>query len=602
VLSRLTRALAKPALLGLLLVAALAGCVSMPSGGAVSSYPVTQGPAGQGRSFIQLIAQPPGQNWTPLQIVRGFLIASASIGDRLKTAREYLTPEADRDWKPDWSADVYSGKGPSATGPAPRKGQKTATVTVSGKVVAQLSGGGGYAVPSASTPGLQSTSPTTVTFQVTLVGGQWRISDPPPALLLNSGSFQADYQLRNLYFFDPTGHNLVPDPIYVPLQATPAELMDELVGDLITPPMDDWLTSGATVSAFPRGTHLIGDVTLEPETAAVNLRGAITKASKTVLEQVSAQLLSTLSGSGANGPSVQQVELSLDGKPWSQAHNNPVQSKSTIKYLPPTGATDWFYYIDHAGYLEERNGPGSPATRITFIGYGYTPTDTQIAVSPDRRYVAVLRNTTLYTGLIGAPPPMLEPRGSGYTSVSWDANDDLWATTANQIVMLRGDTGPGQKWSSVTVSVVNFQGIVTSGPFTAIRVAPDGVRVAVIDDGVELNFGAIVVKPGPRPTAKIQFSPFYVAPPDTTFTALTWYGPDNVITLSSPGPQVTEYPVNGSGSTNLQAEPGMQSISASYNSALIAALPNGVMTAAPSLTGTWGNIVNGYGVSPVYPG
>ena len=43
----------------------------------------------------------------------------------------------------------------------------------------------------------------------------------PPYLLLTSDSFQYDYQLRNLYFFDPTDSYLVPDPVYVPLQATP---------------------------------------------------------------------------------------------------------------------------------------------------------------------------------------------------------------------------------------------------------------------------------------------------------------------------------------------------------------------------------------------
>ena len=44
-------------------------------------------------------------------------------------------------------------------------------------------------------------------------------------LLLTQTQFADDYDLRNLYFFDPTYHYLVPDPVYVPLQASTSSLM-----------------------------------------------------------------------------------------------------------------------------------------------------------------------------------------------------------------------------------------------------------------------------------------------------------------------------------------------------------------------------------------
>ena len=58
------------AALAALLVAALAatGCVSMPSGGAVRSYPVTQGTAAQNQPYVQIKPPPPGANWAPSQI------------------------------------------------------------------------------------------------------------------------------------------------------------------------------------------------------------------------------------------------------------------------------------------------------------------------------------------------------------------------------------------------------------------------------------------------------------------------------------------------------------------------------------------------------
>ena len=41
----------------------------------------------------------------------------------------------------------------------------------------------------------------------------------------------------------------------------------------------------------------------------------------------------------------------------------------------------------------------------------------------------------LYTGLVDGP---LTKRGTGFASMSWDANDDLWASQNGQVVMFRG--------------------------------------------------------------------------------------------------------------------------------------------------------------------
>lgn len=292
-----------PGLFVVALLALLAGCISVPSGGPVLSYSITQGPGGQSQPLPQIVAQPPQADWTtPEEIVRGFLAASASFSGGQRIAREYLTASENRAWTPNWSAVVYkNGSGPNVrpatytgTGPA-----QVATVTIAGSRQAFLSGTGGYVAPSASAAGGAPGGPPT--FRLQKVGGQWRISKAPPYLVLSSYSFQYDYQLRNLYFFDPTNSVLVPDPVYVPLQATTASLMDGLVYDLINPP-GDWLSRGATTTAFPKKTTTIGDVTLTGGTAAVNLGGAITKVAsdKTLMQQVSAQLLYTLIGSGGS--------------------------------------------------------------------------------------------------------------------------------------------------------------------------------------------------------------------------------------------------------------------------------------------------------------
>ena len=74
-----------------------------------------------------------------------------------------------------------------------------------------------------------------------------------------------------------------------------------------------------------------------------------------------------------------------------------------------------------------------------------------------------------------------------------------------------------------------------------------------------------------------------------------------MITLGEPGSVLTEYPVNGGSSTTIPAVPGMQSISASSGSALVAGLSYNHMAVDSSLTGTWVPLTSG-GTSPVYPG
>ena len=582
-------------MLALVIAVSVAGCVSMASGGPVLSYTVTQGPGGQSQHYQQIYAQPPGNGWTPEAIVTGFLTASASFANRQQVAREYMTPQESRAWNPNWSATVFS-KGPSAlvaiypaTGP-----RNTAQVQVTGTVQAKLSGSGSYAVPSASAAGGPPDTPST--FDLVRVHGQWRISKAPTTLLLTSELFKVDYQLRNLYFFDPAGRYLVPDPIYVPVQTTPADLMNGLVHDLIAPPRD-WLLN-ATQTAFPEGTTRIGDVALDGGTAAVSLGGAITKASDDVLEQVSAQLLRTLSGSGQGGPEVQSVELYLNGKPWIPrgSQENPVQHQS--HYQPPDGASRAFYYLDGAGNLLRRDGTEGKPAKVAHVGTGYT----QIAVSPTRHYLAALRGGALYIGPIGGK--LVKRDGTGYTTISWDPSDNLWATTSEQIVVVRGAARPDQaQGQPVTVSVVDPYR--ASGPFTALRVAPDGVRVAIIVGGNNLTFGAIDWQTGVRAgqvTMRIVLSPFLIAATGTTtFGAVSWFGPDNVITFGEPGPVLTEYPVNGGNPQSIPPLPRIKSITASSNSALIAGLAKGGMMADTSPTGSWMSIP-GNSFSPVYPG
>ena len=62
-------------------------------------------------------------------------------------------------------------------------------------------------------------------------------------------------------------------------------------------------------------------------------------------------------------------------------------------------------------------------------------------------YLAALRDSTLYTGLVGGA---LQKRDSGYATMSWDANDDLWTAHGEQIVMFRAAVSLRQPSGTLT--------------------------------------------------------------------------------------------------------------------------------------------------------
>jgi lipoprotein LpqB-like beta-propeller protein/sporulation and spore germination protein len=574
-------------------------CVSMPSAGPVQSYPVTQAAQAQNQLYGQFQPQSPGVGWSPTQIVQGFLTASASFGAYSYIAKEYLTAQGRLEWNPYWSAIVYKS-GPNVKDlvyTSPKKDK--ATVQIAGKPQAYLKGTHGYSVPAASAP--DQTALPQPSFSLVKLNGQWRISVAPPELLLTSDSFLSDYQLSKLYFFDPDGKILIPDPVYVPLQVRSfGDLITGLVNDLITPPQD-WLSGGATKTAFPPGTKISG-VPIDGALAIINLSGTITKTSKAslteVMQQVSAQLLFTLVGAAQSGQAVQSVEVELNGKPWvpPRAQGNPVQQSS--RYHSANAPSPLFYAIDKAGFLTRRASTHAKPVRVVHVGTGFH----DIAVSPSGKYLAALRDDgVLYTAAVGDP---LVKRGTGYQAMSWDNSDQLWVSTRTQIFMLRGGANPQQPLGQpVPVSVSDPFKLATGPPYTSIRVAPDGVRVALISDSDALRFGAIAVQEeGLRAgqiSIKITLSQVEDLPLSGLFNGLTWYGSDDVITLTD-APAVTEYPVSGAPYTAIPADTDLLSITASYDQPLVASLPGGRIVENVSLQGAWMPIVGGY--VPAYPG
>jgi lipoprotein LpqB-like beta-propeller protein/sporulation and spore germination protein len=584
-------------LAGLITVLAVlvTGCVTVPTSGHVQSVNVTQGNVGNSQYYLQPIPVPPGRNWSPKEIVSGFLAANASFAGDHAVARQYLTRGGSQSWHPELAVTVFSQissqpvRLPNQAGQTHQGAGNTTVVAVSGTVLGTLSKSGQYSISSRS-------KDTDEKFALTQVKNQWRISGLPSKVLLTQSDFVHVYQPRNIYFWDPAMQTLVPDPVYVPEEATPADLVGQLIGELIEGP-SGWLANAAQ-TAFPDKTKLLS-VSLDGGTAVVNVGGAAAR-SKDALRQMSAQLLWTLAGSRSDEPSIQSVELEVNGTPWSGGQDNPVQQAGSYSsYVPSAPAHASFYYTDSHGAVRSLSGSAqanAPQGALVAgqAGTGAIPLS-QIAVSPDGRYVAGLGpDGALYTGPLTKKGTLTLRANGNFGSLSWDRRDDLWVTRDNRIWMV-----PGRDGQPVLVNAELPMG----DKVTALKVAPDGVRFAMLVSGKAGTrlLMAAVVHSGQHAYIGEAVP---ISAGNLNFTALTWYDADHVIALRDPDghPVLDEVSVNGENITVIPATAGITSITADGTAnPLVAGLSNGELSTLATLNGLWSGVV-GSGRAPAYPG
>ena len=333
-----------------------AGCATVPTNGPVQQVGSAQNGLSQEQEYSQPIAVGPESGWKPTQIVDGFLAASASFAGDHQVAKKYLDPAAQAAWHPGWAVTVVRGP-PKTTsiGPFPKsvpnQSDLRAQVKVTGVPVATITGSGQYQVYSGS-------STKSYVFSLVSVGGQWRIDGLPTSqgLLLTDADFQHVYQPRDLYFLSQSANTLVPDPVFVPQQATNTELATGLVKALLQDPTG-WLT-GAAVTGFPAHAQPIGQVRIDGQNATVDLggeHGKPFKANQRQLEQMAAQLAWTL----ASGPTpVQSVELELNNRPERVMSSYYQDPQAYQGWMPSQPAGSSLYFLGSNGTVQTLSGVG----------------------------------------------------------------------------------------------------------------------------------------------------------------------------------------------------------------------------------------------------
>jgi hypothetical protein len=548
---------------GLVAAAALAGgCSFIPSstGPQAASAPVP--PPGAGRC-CGLVVRPPQPGWSPEDVVTNFLLASAIGANDFGVARQYLTEGASRSWRPGAEVTILT-KEPRVIGQQGRVSGATAKpiVLVTGQAQARLSGTGQYIPVSGG-----ALAPTE-TFILQPSNGLLKIAQlPSHELLLTRDLFQLEYTPRNLYYYGLRNGKLLPYPVFVPIQGKNPAV--RLIDDLINGPTG-WL-GGAAWSAFPSGSHLAQRQPIQVfpgpsggRTAIVNI-AVPAHAEGVRKDQMAAQLVTTLTSPVYSTPLFRAVKIKFNGQPWHPPHHPSTALGLSVyqQQIPHLPAGVKAYYLAQGSVLRSLSARADRGAVVTRgAGAGQVPLS-KIAVSPNGLHLAGLAGpaNTLYTGNLTSGPggrqsveQLHEQLTGTFSSLSWDNSGDLWVVGKighqRGVFVLKDGHGP----ATPVLLPTNLR-----GPVTSLRVAPDGVRVAMIANGHLVLAAALHDKTGffLSTTARLGSA----LPP---VSALTWYGEDHILAITGSGgdSQYWDVPVDGDNPGSPIKQPGMTTVTA----------------------------------------
>lgn len=279
-------------------VAVLPGCAGVPNSSAPQAVGTVERPAPKR-------LPEPNPSMDPDQLLREFLKATSDPANRHLAARQFLTQSASDSWDDQGSALLIDKVLFTQT-----RSLDKVSVTMKADILGSLSDIGVFETGEGQLP-----DPGPIELVQTPQG--WRINRLPNGVFLDWQQFQSTYKRNTLYFVDPTGTTVVPDPRYVAV-SDPELLATELVNKLIAGPRPELANSVRNLVGAP--LKMLGPVTRADGGktgvgrgyggARVDLENLTTTdpASRTLL---AAQLIWTMARSDIKGPYL----INADGAP-----------------------------------------------------------------------------------------------------------------------------------------------------------------------------------------------------------------------------------------------------------------------------------------------
>ena len=454
-----------------LVVMVTAGCAGVPNSSAPQAIGTVERPQPK-----NLPKPTPGMD--PDQLLREFLKATADPANRHLAARQFLTESASNDWDDQGSALLIDKVVFVETRSLDR-----VSVTMKADMLGSLSDIGVFETADGQLP-----DPGPVELTQTPDG--WRINKLPNGVFLDWQQFQATYKRATLYFVDPTGKTVVPDPRYLAV-SDPDQLATELISKLIGGPRPEMAKTVRNLLGPP--LKMIGPVTRADGGktgigrgyggARVELEN-LTTTDPHSRQLVAAQIIWTLARADIKGPYV----INADGAALDDRFADGWNTTDLAATAP--GAVDGASAGVHAllgGAMVSLDGQRATPVPGSFGAMGDQAAAALSRTGRDIASVVTLRPgapdmaSSLWIGPNGGAAAQVTDARS-LTRPSWALDDAVWVVVdGNSVVRVIQEEASGQPARIPVDSAA-----VTSkfpGAITELQLSRDGTRAAMVING-----------------------------------------------------------------------------------------------------------------------
>lgn len=578
----------------LLLAVLAAGCAGVPNSSAPQAIGTVERPAPS-----NLPRPAPGMD--PDVLLREFLKSTGDPANRHLAARQFLTQSASNAWDDAGSALLIDHVVFVETRAADR-----VSVTMRADILGSLSDVGVFETA-------DGVLPDPGPIELVKTSGGWRIDRLPNGVFLDWQQFQSTYKRNTLFFADPTGKTVVPDPRYV---AVPDhdQLATELVSKLVGGPRPDM-------------AHTVRNLLAPP----LRMRGPVTRAdggkngigrgyggARIELEKLSttdphsrellaAQIIWTLARSDIRGPYV----INADGAPLDDRFADGWTTSDVAATDP--GAADGAGAGLHAlvnGSLVALDGQHAMPVAGAF---GRMQDQTGAALSRNGRQVASVVTlhrgapdmaASLWIGDLGGEAAQ-SADGRSLSRPSWSLDDAVWVVVdGNNVLRAIQEPASGQPARIPVDSVA----VATRfpGPISDLQLSRDSTRAAMVIGGQVILACVEQTQAGQYALTYPRRLGFGLG---TSVVSLSWRtGDDIVVTRTDPGHPVSYVNIDGVNSDAPSRGAGLPVSTVVANpSTVYVQGPDGVLQYSASTTETqqgWAEVpgLNVPGAAPVLPG
>ena len=519
----MTRALSVLCLL--VLAVTLAGCAGVPSSSAPQAIGTVDRPAPPSLPT-------PTPDMDPDVLLREFLKATADPANRHLAARQFLTESASQEWDDAGSATLIDRVVFVET----RRPDRV-SVTMRADILGSLSDVGVFETGAGALP-----DPGPI--ELVRTTGGWRINKLPNGVFLDWQQFQATYKRNTLYFVDPTGKTVVPDPRYVAV-SDPDQLATELITKMIFGQRPEMANTVRNLLAAPMRLR-------SPVTRADGGKTGVGRGyggARIDLENLSttdphsrqllaAQIIWTLSRAGINGPYVINADgAALDDRfaaGWSTT-----DVAATDPGADPGAAAGLHALI--GGSLVSLDGDKAPRVQGAF---GQMPDQTAASLSRSGQEVAsvvTLRPgapdmaSSLWVGPVGGDAGQALD-GRTVSRPSWSLDAAVWVVVdGNNVVRVIQEAATGQP-ARIPIDATAVQ-TRFPGPISELALSRDGTRAAMVIEGKVILAGVEQTAGGQYALTRPRRLGFGLG---DTAVSLSWRTGDDIVVSRTD----SQYPVS----------------------------------------------------------